>query len=121
MTSMPDGSAAEPRALVHTVLGPVEPERIGPTMMHEHILIDEYYYQLGSYDAIMDDEDLLAAEMVPYRVAGGSCIVDVTNSNMGRNPAGLARISKASGIHIVFGGGWYKDPRRILAFPVPGR
>jgi len=109
MTPVPDAPAVEPRAFVHTVLGPVEPERIGPTLMHEHILIDEYYWQLGSYDAIMDDEDVLTAEMAPYAAAGGSCIVDVTNSNMGRNPAGLARISKASGVHIVFGGGWYKD------------
>ena len=78
-------------------------------MMHEHVLIDEYYYQLGSYDAIVDDEGVLASALSGYRAVGGSCLVDLTNSNMGRNPAGLARLSRASGVHIVMGGGWYKD------------
>lgn len=94
---------------IHTVLGPVSPDSVGPTMMHEHVLIEEYYYQLGSYDSIIDDEDVVAAELERYREAGGSCVVDVTDSNQARNPAGLARISRASGVQIVMGGGWYKD------------
>jgi phosphotriesterase-related protein len=96
-------------AKVMTVLGPVDPAEIGPAMMHEHVLIDEYYYQLGNYDAIVDDEGVVTRDLAAYRAAGGSCLVDVTDSNQGRNPAGLARVSRASGVHVVMGGGWYKD------------
>ena len=31
---------AELRGKVQTVLGLVEPERLGPTLMHEHLLLD---------------------------------------------------------------------------------
>jgi phosphotriesterase-related protein len=76
-------------------------------MMHEHTLIDlEASY--GDYDAIVTDEAMLAEELGSYREAGGSAIADVTPSHLGRNPSGMARIAKASGVHIVMGGGWYR-------------
>ena len=51
---------------------------------------------------------MLANELRAYREAGGYAIVDVTPSHLGRNPAGMARISQASGVQIVMGGGWYR-------------
>ena len=62
-------------------------------MMHEHTLIDlEASY--GDYNAIVTDEAMLANELRAYREAGGYAIVDVTPSHLGRNPAGMARISR---------------------------
>ena len=92
---------------IQTVLGAIEPEALGQTMMHEHTLLDlEASY--GDYNAIVTDEEMLGKELAIYREAGGSAIADVTPSHLGRNPAGMARISKASGVHIVMGGGWYR-------------
>jgi phosphotriesterase-related protein len=92
---------------IQTVLGPIAPEDLGPTMMHEHTLL-ELEASLGDYNAIVTDEAMLADELNVYREAGGSAIADVTPSHLGRNPAGMARIAKASGVHIVMGGGWYR-------------
>jgi predicted metal-dependent phosphotriesterase family hydrolase len=92
---------------VHTVLGEIDPADLGRTMMHEHTLVD-MELSPGDYDAIVSDERMLVAELQAYREAGGSAIVDVTPSHLGRNPLGLARISSASGVHIVMGGGWYR-------------
>lgn len=96
-----------PRAVIETVLGPMAAADFGPTMMHEHTIVD-LEPSLGNYNAIVTDETKLIAELRLYREAGGSAIVDVTPSHLGRDAAAMARISAASGVHIVMGGGWYR-------------
>ena len=51
---------------------------------------------------------MLADELRLYAAAGGSGLVDLTPPALGRNPAGLARLATASGLHIVMGAGWYR-------------
>src|SRR3954451_4429649 len=92
---------------IQTVLGPIDPSALGPTMMHEHTFFD-IETNLGSYDAIVDDEGMLVDELLVYASAGGSGLVDVTPPALGRNPAGLARLAQATGMHIVMGAGWYR-------------
>jgi phosphotriesterase-related protein len=75
-------------------------------MMHEHTFFD--IESLGSYDAIVDDETLLVEELAAYAAAGGSGLVDLTVPAIGRNPAGLARLARATGLNIVMGAGWYR-------------
>jgi phosphotriesterase-related protein len=107
-------------ATVQTVLGAIEPEQVGVTLMHEHTLIDLYAWGGGgsgsSYDLIVDDEVLLAEELRRYREAGGQTVVDVTTIGIGRNPAGLKRLAEATGLQIVMGAGWYREsvyPRQV--------
>jgi phosphotriesterase-related protein len=58
----------------------------------------------------LDDEALAIEELRPVTAAGGRTIVDATVPGIGRDPAALARISAASGIHIVMGTGAYVMP-----------
>ena len=92
---------------IQTVLGPIDAAALGPTMMHEHAFFDVETAPGGS-DAIDDDEGMLADEWRQYAAAGGSGLVDLTPPALGRNPAGLARLASASGLHIVMGAGWYR-------------
>ncbi|MFI7124825.1 phosphotriesterase [Nonomuraea sp. NPDC050153] len=46
-------------------------------------------------------------ELVLYRAAGGGTVVDSTSVGLGRDPLGLARVSRGSGVHIVMGSGYY--------------
>lgn len=95
---------------IHTVLGPVPPGSLGPTLMHEHTFIDLWEWGgRRDYNSIVDDEQLLAEELAIYRDAGGSGLVDLTTAGVGRNPAGLARLAEATGLHIVMGAGWYRE------------
>jgi phosphotriesterase-related protein len=48
-------------------------------------------------------------ELIRYREAGGGAIADPTNVGIGRDPAGLRRVSEASGVHILMGAGWYRE------------
>lgn len=46
-------------------------------------------------------------EMSRYRAAGGGTVVDSSAIGMGRDPVGLASVSRASGVSIVMGSTYY--------------
>lgn len=94
---------------IQTVLGPIDPASLGPTMMHEHTFFD-IETTPGSYDAVVSDAALLASEVARFGQAAGpgAALVDLTTATIGRNPSGLAELSRRSGVHIVMGTGWYR-------------
>ena len=129
---------AQLSGMAHTVLGPVPPDALGPTTTHEHLLIDftcmfrppseaserakafQHVTQenLGwvSYDPFRNrdnlellDEDTAVSEALLYKRAGGGTLVDATTIGIGRDPRGLARIARATGLNIVMGAGYYVD------------
>jgi phosphotriesterase-related protein len=96
------------RQEVITVLGPVAPDALGITQTHEHLILDAYDHY-GDYGFVIDDEDLVVEEVREYSRLGGRTLVDVTLDEIGRNPAALWRIAKASGLNIVMGCSWYRE------------
>lgn len=97
---------------VVTVRGPIDPADMGPTLTHDHVLIDAFDMwgaTTGSYAWIIDDEDVATTEVRRFRAAGGGTICDPTNVGIGRQPEGLRRVSERSGVHIVMGAGWYRE------------
>lgn len=123
---------------IQTVLGPIEPARLGVTLMHEHLLIEnpsfvrpddepgrtlaEAPFTLGNLgwirrnwtshraNLVLDDEALAIAELAPFRATGGGAVVDCTVPGIARDPAALARIAGATGLHVVMGAGAYVGP-----------
>jgi phosphotriesterase-related protein len=93
--------------VVQTVTGPVDAAAMGVTLAHEHVLLDGWD-MFRSYDAILDEEQLAIDELRALRVAGGQALVECTAGGLGRDPAGLRRVSEASGVAIVMGAGWYR-------------
>ena len=129
MTSGPTGQ-------VQTVLGPVEPSTLGVTHTHEHLLCDQACYfappeeasertwidaaftmdrrgaTLSKFPYFPDNYELLdegaaIKEAMRFRHAGGGTLVDVTSRGIARDPLALARISRATGLNVVMGGGYY--------------
>lgn len=118
---------------IHTVLGPIAPEALGRTNMHEHLLIDARVWleppreprpadervcmeNLGFVrwnltsledNLIVDDPDLAVRELEGVRSAGGSGIVDLTVVGIGRRVEELPRIAERSGLHVMAGCGFY--------------
>ena len=132
--------------LVQTVLGPVKPEDLGYTTTHEHLLIDLTCllrepaeasgrlrsagpvdigsYGWTSYDAFRNrdnlellNEDVAASEAMLYKRAGGQTIVDVTSIGIGRDPKALARIARATGLHVIVGAGYYVEEAHPTSLP----
>lgn len=55
----------------------------------------------------MLDADLTITELLRYRDAGGATVVESTSIGLGRDPLGLAKIARATGINVVMGSGFY--------------
>ena len=93
---------------IMTVRGPISPEEAGFVLPHEHLLCDLWPFT-GSYDAILDDENIIIPELIHYQKAGGKTIVEVSSIGLGRDPKGLRRISENTGLNVVMGSGWYRE------------
>lgn len=86
---------------IQTVTGPICPNALGHTQMHEHI-----YLRKGPSFAVnsalcMDDFGRSLRELQQYAAAGGGAIVDAQPGYFGRDGQMLARLSAESGVHII--------------------
>ncbi len=94
---------------VMTVLGPVDPSTLGFTLPHEHTQCALWHIQdRWDYWELTRDEPVILEELRLLRDAGGETLVDVTLPGIGRDPAWLVGIARASGLNVVMGGGWYR-------------
>jgi phosphotriesterase-related protein len=95
---------------VQTVLGPVAPGDLGFTLPHEHTKCSLWWIEnRWDYWELIGDEPRINEELAAYKALGGGALVDVTPIGIGRDLERLARISQATGLHIVAGAGWYRQ------------
>jgi len=94
---------------VMTVNGPISPEQLGFTLIHEHIFLSILADYLDT-DRVLDDPESAYVELMHYRNAGGVTLVDQTNRGLEQQPEAVREISKKTGLNIVLGCGWYREP-----------
>jgi predicted metal-dependent phosphotriesterase family hydrolase len=100
---------------VHTVQGLINPDQLGFTHTHEHILCDARMTHRtepptrGAY-MLLDDCERAVIELQKYRDLGGGGMVELTTVAWGRDIKVLKRISEESGVHIVATAGFYTWP-----------
>jgi phosphotriesterase-related protein len=95
---------------VQTVLGPVAPGDLGFTLPHEHTKCSLWWIEnRWDYWELIGDEPRINEELAAYKALGGGTLVDVTPIGIGRDLTWLARLSQATGLHIVAGAGWYRQ------------
>ena len=121
---------------VMTVSGPVPKEALGVTLPHEHFFIDVRWAcattteatgvalleepltmrRLGALkrnptvmkdNLFLSDPDLMAAEAMEFRKAGGRTIVDQSSVGTGRSPMAIRNLANVTGINVVMGCGFY--------------
>jgi len=121
---------------IQTVLGPIEPELLGVTLTHEHLLVDlnvahghpdtasaiEFYQKPVSMETVgrirhhgasnQDNAQLFDVptaidEVMLYKQNGGISLVDATSIGIARDHLGLSRISQATGVNIIMGASYY--------------
>ena len=118
-----------------SVLGPIAGEAMGITLPHEHLLIDFTVMFAEPADrgqragpgsrSAWPTSGGSGTTTTPtsttcgwttrrspptrpaLRQAGGQTIVDPTNRSLARDPEALARVARATGLHIVMGSGYY--------------
>ncbi|MCF2574265.1 phosphotriesterase family protein [Brevibacterium sp. UCMA 11754] len=94
--------------MIQTVTGPIEAADLGVTLPHEHLFINLMREYRG--DGLLNDPDLVEHELRLYSDLGGRSIVDVTSSGLDRNPLALLDASRRTGLNVVMGCGYYRDP-----------
>ena len=123
---------------VMTVLGPLPVEKMGVTLMHEHILLDTSSWWkrpcctseialaeqpvsmeilgelrmnpfLNRDNCFLIDVDLAMGELGRFADLGGHTVVDPTCFGIGRDPQALARIARRTRLNIVMGSGFYLE------------
>jgi phosphotriesterase-related protein len=120
-----------------TVLGPIDADGLGVTLMHEHLFIDLSSNFVEPDDPVekklahepvqisnlyrikqqpfsnLDNLSLLEEqqtinETMFFKAAGGSTIVEVTpKGGLGRNPLGLVNVARETGLNVIMGTGFY--------------
>ena len=94
------------RRKVNTVLGPIEAEQLGRTLMHEHLQYGFTGWQgdltLGPVRELYTiQENMKWIKPITEAPYNFGTIVDATNNECGRDPMFLARMSLALGINII--------------------
>lgn len=91
--------------MIRTVLGDVEPAAWRPTDYHEHLF--QASPLLSGED--LDDEASSREEARLLHDSGLTAMIDATPIGLGRNPAAVARISAATGMHVVASTGAHRE------------
>jgi phosphotriesterase-related protein len=97
---------------IQTVRGGIKPDKLGLTLIHEHIMVDFVGADKVSKDRYNPDE--VFQVMLPYleeiRAMGVTGFGECTPMFLGRDPELLARLSEAADMHIITNTGMYKEP-----------
>ena len=90
-----------PPPVVRTVLGDVDPEALGRTSIHEHIVLVGSLATVREPEFRLDDLDRVSADVAAFRAAGGGALGDTMPLVEGRSAAGLAAVARRTGVHVV--------------------
>lgn len=77
------------------------------TPLRLDMLSDVVHGRMNHDNYVLDDEALAIREAGEFKRHGGGTIVDLTSIGLGRNPEGLRRIARATGLNVVMGSSWY--------------
>src|SRR5258708_3039322 len=91
-------------ASVMTVSGPIAADRLGFTLIHEHLLLD-LMRDAWIGNNILNDPELALIELQRYKQAGGGTLVDQTNPGLAQDPPPAKDLAAPSRVAIILGGG----------------
>jgi phosphotriesterase-related protein len=107
--SSPAAADADQTAVVETVTGPLAADRLGLTLMHEHVLVD--FIGADRVSPSRYDQDEAFKTIIPHLrqayTLGCRSLLECTPAYLGRDPILLRRLAEASGIHILSNTGYY--------------
>ncbi len=95
--------------VIMTVTGPIRPDQLGLTLMHEHVVVD--FIGAAKTTPERYDSETAFTTALPHfqklKERGVRSLVECTPRYIGRNVGLLHRLSEASGVQIVTNTGWY--------------
>jgi phosphotriesterase-related protein len=121
------------RGKIQTVTGLIAPEKLGATLMHEHVFCDlrtpeeaaepdqgapitlenlhdvSYGRMQHAGNSVLDRVDLATSEVAALRRHGGRSLVELTCGGIKPDPKGLRAVAAAADVQIVMGCGYYVE------------
>ncbi|MGE5589975.1 MAG: phosphotriesterase [Bacillota bacterium] len=102
-------------AHVQTLLGPIAPEQLGTTYVHEHLLTRPPLWRIKEDpDYVLDSKDKIVEELRLFYEAGGRTLVDCTAIDYGRNARDFLEVAGRTPVQLIaltgFNRGDYGDP-----------
>ncbi len=103
---------------VMTVTGPIPSDRLGFTLVHEHVFLDLTRDVSGKM-SLLNDPELAYRELMCYKDAGGVTLVDQTTGGLRghdhdilpvKHALAVRAMAERTGLQIVLGAGWYREP-----------
>ena len=88
-------------SFARTVLGDIQPDKLGLTYSHEHVVIEEGFSTMANPGFILNDTNLITSELKEFYQHGGRTLVDTMPAACGRNILKLAEVSRNSAINII--------------------
>jgi phosphotriesterase-related protein len=104
---------------INTVTGPIEADKLGKTLMHEHFVFGYPGYEGDTTFGSFDREKALEVSIAVAERAkshGVNTIVDATPNDSGRNPMLLKEISEKTGVNIICATGYYYEGEGAPAY-----
>ncbi len=118
---------------VQTVCGKISPDLLGPTLMHEHVLVDirppsmrniaqigkkitlenrftcDYGEVWAPGNYVLNQQNIAINELEKMNLSGGKSIVELSCGGLNPNPKGLQKVSQKSQTNIIMGCGYYVE------------
>ncbi len=109
MIIVPSVLAKEKEYSLMSVLGPIKPDELGITLVHEHVMAD--FIGAAETGTHRYQPDKVVEKALPYllelKKAGCRTLIDCTPVYLGRDARVLQRVAKASGLNIFTTTGYY--------------
>lgn len=97
-------------SFIRTFFEDINPQKLGFTYSHEHIVcVPAYWEERNADDLLLDDKEKSQKDVEDFAINGGKTIVDATAIDYGRKVEEVAEISRATGIKIIGTAGFNKS------------
>lgn len=94
---------------VITVMGEIRPDKLGPTLSHEHVLVDFIGAEFSEPPRYNRDSAywIILPHILEIRNLGVKTLVECTPKYLGRDPLLLKKLSEETGMNFITNTGFY--------------
>lgn len=97
-------------SFIRTFHGNIDPNDLGFTYSHEHIVCrPPYWVEKQADDLLLDDKEKSKQDVLDFKNLGGQSIVDATAIDYGRDVQAVKEIAEETGVQIIGTAGFNKS------------
>src|SRR5688572_4221761 len=105
--------------VIHTVTGTTTPERLGTTLMHEHLMIGYPGWEAHTNEPGPTRREMLARcvdQIEEMKAAGVTALLDPCPNDLGRDVEFMAEVASRTGFQVICATGLYKESEGGTAY-----